>query len=158
MPFWLNSPYNVAGKFYSKKNRLLVVYKLRVLMNSRGWSVWRKLILKYILLLVPYHIWSWSFKCEWYWTSATNTVTGISFLDLYIYTYISVCCLLLIYWLSIAVTYWCLIIFFTLSIQVSVLSKYLIMILFISVFTINISFNDILFCLFKISFVCWQWL
>ena len=76
---------------------------------------------------------------------------------IYIYIYFSLLSSVFIL-TQCAVTYWCSIISFTLSAQVSILNKDFIMMLFISIFTINLSCNDILFCLFKISFVCWQWL
>ena len=153
MPFWLDIPYNVACNIY-RENWILVVYKWRVLMNSGGWSVGRKTYLKYILLLVLSHTRSWIFDVNATGHLQTDIVTGILFfLDLYIYFSLLSSIFILTQY---AVTYWCSITSFTLSTQVSILNKYFIMMLFISIFTINLSCNEKFFCLFKILFVCWQ--
>ena len=90
----------------------------------------------------------------------TDAISGIFVLDYYIYIsiYIYLSILSSVFILTqCALIYWCLITFFTLSVQDSILNEHLIMIMFISIFIVNLSYNDILFCLFKISFVCWQW-
>ena len=97
------------------------------------------------------------FGCEYYWTS-TDWFHYWYFCFRYI-IYISGLSSFLIL-TQCALIYWCLIIFFTLSAQDSILNEHIIIIVFISMFNINLSYNDILFCLLKmlkISFVCWQW-
>ena len=97
--------------------------------------------------------------CECYWTSANRYCYWYFVFWIYIYIYIYFSLLSSVFILTqCAVTYWCSIISFTLSAQVSILKEYFIMMLFISIFTINLSCNDIIFCLFKVLFVCWQWL
>ena len=122
-------------------------------MNS-GMECWKKTYWNYILLLVFFIPEVWTFGCEYYWTST----------DWYHFWYF--CFGYIIYISGVSsffiltqcgLIYWCLITFFTLSAQDSILNEHLIMIMFVSIFTINLSYNDILFCLFKISFVCWQW-
>ena len=122
---------------------------------NMGWSVGRKHTWSIILLLVLFHSWSWIFGGEYNWTS----------IDWYHYWYfcfgyiIYFCILSSILILThYALIYVCLITICTLSVRYCILNKYIIMIVFISIFTINLSYNDILLCLLKISFVFWQWL
>ena len=155
MPFFVKTIPIMLHTTFIEENWILIVYKGRVLMNSRGWSVHRKPILKYMLLLVPYHTWSWSFNVNDTGHLQTNTVTGISFFGLYIYIYIFQCVVFNLYINSVLL--WHTDVQSSISLyqfKLVFVNKYFIMILFISVFTINISFNDILFCLFKISFAC----
>ena len=155
MPFFVKTIPIMLHTTFIEENWILIVYKGRVLMNSGGWSVHRKPILKYMLLLVPYHTWSWSFNVNDTGHLQTNTVTGISFFGFYIYIYIFQCVVFCLYINSVLL--WHTDVQSSISLyqfKLVFLNKYFIMVLFISVFTINISFNDILFCLFKISFVC----
>ena len=82
----------------------------------------------------------------------TDTITGIFVLDI-LYIYISDLSSFLIL-THYALIYVCLITTCTLSIRYRILNRYIVMIVFISIFTVNLSYNDILFCLIKISFVC----
>ena len=122
-------------------------------MNS-GMGCWKKTYWNYILLLVFFYSWSLNL---WMWIllDIYRLIPLLVFLFLDILYYISDLSSFLIL-TQCALIYWCLIIFFTLSAQDSVLNEHLIMIMFITIFTINLTYNDILFCLFKISFVCWQ--
>ena len=125
-------------------------------MNS-GMECWKKNLFEIypITGIISYsklNLW-----CECYWTSADRYCYWYFVFFGFIYIYFSLLSSVFIL-TQCAVTYWCSIISFTLSAQVSILNEYFIMMLFISIFTINLSCNDIIFCLFKILFVCWQWL
>ena len=154
MPFFVKTIPIMLHATFIEENWILIVYKGRFLMNSRGWSVHRKPILKYMLLLVPYHTWSWSFNVNDTGHLQTNTVTGILFFWI---LYISIFQFVVFCLYINSVLLWHTDVQSSISLyqfKLVFLNKYFIMVLFISVFTINISFNDILFCLFKISFVC----
>ena len=121
-----------------------------------GMECWKKTYWNYTLLLVfclslELNLWMWIPL------DVHRLIPFLVFLFwIIIYIYFSILSSVFIL-TQCALIYWCLITFLTLSAQDSVLNEHLIMIMFISIFTVNLSYNDILFCLFKISFVCWQW-
>ena len=153
MLFQLDEPYNVACNI-NRGNWIVVLYKVEILINI-GWSVGRKLTGIILCCWCFVYLWSWTFRCEYHQTS-TDWYRFWYFCFGLLYIYFSILYSVFIL-TQCALIYWCLITFLTLSAQDSILNKHLIMIMLISIFTVNLSYNDILFCLFKISFVCWQW-